>query len=174
MSEQELQQAFISYLSQKYQVAPEQIEALAQQLGQEGLKQEYAEFMQLLQQQQQGMVQQGAIPMQRMGGAINYLRQLRGECPTGYNLSYYKKGGKLCKKCVKKADDGDKFSKSLEKFNQKKKSNKTQEYSNKDEYYIDYRNAPGLQDISFETNQNPLTKIKQNSSTFIKNQKKNN
>ena len=103
MNEQELQQAFIQYLAQKTGAKTQQeLEAAIQQLGEEGLKQAYAEFMQLIQQQQ--------VQAAKFGAKINYIKKLRGQCPDGYELQYYKSGGQLCKKCMKKQvmqDGGD-------------------------------------------------------------------
>lgn len=95
MNEQELQQAFIQFLAQKTGAKTQQeLEAAIQQLGEEGLKQAYAEFMQLIQQQQ--------VQAAKFGAKINYIKKLRGQCPDGYDLQYYKSGGQLCKKCIKK------------------------------------------------------------------------
>ena len=98
MNEQELQQAFIQFLAQKTGAKTQQeLEAAIQQLGEEGLKQAYAEFMQLIQQQQ--------VQAAKFGAKINYIKKLRGQCPDGYELQYYKSGGLLrkeCKKCMKK------------------------------------------------------------------------
>ena len=95
MNEQELQQAFIQFLAQKTGAKTQQeLEATIQQLGEEGLKQAYAEFMQLIQQQQ--------VRAAKFGAKINYIKKLRGQCPDGYELQYYKSGGQLCKKCMKK------------------------------------------------------------------------
>ena len=95
MNEQELQQAFIQFLAQKTGAKTQQeLEAAIQQLGEEGLKQAYAEFIQLIQQQQ--------VQAAKFGAKINYIKKLRGQCPDGYELQYYKSGGQLCKKCMKK------------------------------------------------------------------------
>ena len=95
MNEQELQQAFIQFLAQKTGAKTQQeLEAAIQQLGEEGLKQAYAEFMQLIQQQQ--------VRAAKFGAKINYIKKLRGHCPDGHELQYYKTGGQLCKKCMKK------------------------------------------------------------------------
>ena len=95
MNEQELQQAFIQFLAQKTGAKTQQeLEQVIQQLGEDGLKQAYAEFMQLVQQQQ--------VRAAKFGTKLNYIKQLRGQCPDVYNIEYYKSGGNLCKKCVKK------------------------------------------------------------------------
>ena len=95
MNEQELQQAFIQFLAQKTGAKTQQeLEQVIQQLGEDGLKKAYAEFMQMMQQQQ--------VQAAKFGAKINYIRSLRGQCPEGYELQYYKAGGQLCKKCRKK------------------------------------------------------------------------
>ena len=98
MDEQQLQQAFIQFLAQKTGAkTQEELESVIQQMGEEGLKQAYAEFMQLLQQQQ--------VRAARFGAKLNYIKSLRGQCPDGYEISYYKIGGTLCKKCMKKQQE---------------------------------------------------------------------
>lgn len=95
MNEQELQQAFIQFLAQKTGAKTQQeLEQVIQQLGEDGLKKAYAEFMQMMQQQQ--------VRAAKFGAKIDYIRSLRGQCPEGYELQYYKAGGQLCKKCMKK------------------------------------------------------------------------
>ena len=95
MNEQELQQAFIQFLAQKTGAKTQQeLEAAIQQLGEEGLKQAYAEFMQAMQQQQ--------VQAAKFGAKLNHIKKLRGQCPDGFEIQYYKSGGNLCKKCVKK------------------------------------------------------------------------
>lgn len=95
MNEQELQQAFIQFLAQKTGAKTQQeLEAVIQQLGEEGLKQAYAEFMQMMQQQQ--------VQAAKFGAKLSYIKRLRGQCPEGYEIEYFKSGGQLCKKCAKK------------------------------------------------------------------------
>lgn len=96
MNEQQLQQAFIQFLAQKTGAKTQQeLEAAIQQMGEQGLQQAYQEFMQMMQQQQVQRAQRGA--------KLNYIKMLRGQCPEGYEMQYYKTGGRLCKKCVQKA-----------------------------------------------------------------------
>lgn len=100
MNKQQLQQAFIQYLAQKTGAKSQQeLEAVIQQLGEEGLKQAYAEFMKMMQQQQ--------VQAAKFRAKLNYIKQLRGNCPEGYELEYYKTGGRLCKKCMKKQIGGE-------------------------------------------------------------------
>ena len=92
MNEQQMQQAFIEFLAQKYQLKSEQeLEAKIQELGEKGLKAEYAEFQKLMSEQQSRKMMFGA--------KLNYIKGLRGQCPVGTELRYYKVGGKVCAKC---------------------------------------------------------------------------
>lgn len=93
----------MQYLQQKSGAQTQQeFEAYIQQLGEEGLQQEYAQFMQMMQQQQ--------VAARKFGGMLNYVGKLRGVCPEGYEMQFFKQGGQICKKCVKKAkmEDGGK------------------------------------------------------------------
>lgn len=93
MNEQELQQAFLQYLMQKTGAQNEQqLEQVVQQLGEDGLKQAYAHFMQEMQQQQ--------VQAAKFGAKLNYIRKLNGQCPEGMEMYYYKQGGRLCRKCM--------------------------------------------------------------------------
>ena len=122
MNEKQLQQAFIQFLAQKTGAKNQQeLEAAIQQLGEEGLKQAYAEFMQMMQQQQ--------VQAAKFGAKLNYIKSLRGQCPEGYEISYYKVGGTLCKKCMKKQekmqDGGNMPDDPIEQFKCGKKTKKT-------------------------------------------------
>lgn len=110
MNEQQLQQAFIQFLAQKTGAKTQQeLEAAIQQLGEQGLQQAYQEFMQLMQDQQ--------VQAAKFGAKLNYIRGLRGHCPEGYELQYYKSGGQFCKKCMKKQQEGGKtFQNPIEQF----------------------------------------------------------
>ena len=99
-AKQQMQQIFMSYLSQKYNT--DDINTLIQKLqstpGEQGetkLEDEMIEFKQVLQQQQ------GEPQMAKDGTKLNYLKQLRGQCPEGTELKYFKEGGTICSKCVK-------------------------------------------------------------------------
>lgn len=123
MNEQQLQQAFIQFLAQKTGAKTQQeLEAAIQQMGEEGLRQAYAEFMQLIQQQQ--------VQAAKFGAKLNYIKSLRGQCPEGYEISYHKVGGTLCKKCIKKKqqmEDGGKAPKdAIDEFKQNKTKKKAQ------------------------------------------------
>ena len=63
--------------------------------------------LQVLVQKGQQMMTQSA----RLGAKLNYLKQLRGNCPEGQKLEYHKVGGKMCAKCggsIKRAAKGSK------------------------------------------------------------------
>lgn len=93
MNEQQLQQAFLQYLMQKTGAQNEQqLEQVVQQLGEDGLKQAYVQFMQEMQQQQ--------VQAAKFGAKLNYIRKLNGQCPEGMEMYYYKQGGRLCRKCM--------------------------------------------------------------------------
>lgn len=38
----------------------------------------------------------------RLGAKLNYLRSIKGSCPEGQELVYFKEGGRVCKKCIQK------------------------------------------------------------------------
>ena len=38
----------------------------------------------------------------RLGAKLNYLRSIKGSCPEGQELVYFKEGGRVCKKCIEK------------------------------------------------------------------------
>ena len=88
---------------QKAQQTIEQIMGAAQQ-GDEQATQ-IAQMIQAIAQQ----MQQGQVQAAKFGAKLDYTRQLRGLCPEGYEMQYFKSGGRLCKKCVakqKKMEEG--------------------------------------------------------------------
>lgn len=92
MDEKKIQQIFVQFLAQKYKLKSQQeLEAKIQELGEEGLKAEYAEFQQVMAQQQTRKAMFGA--------KLNYIKGLKGQCPQGYEMKYYKDGGRVCAKC---------------------------------------------------------------------------
>lgn len=122
MNEQELQKAFMAYLiedaaAQGMQIQTEQdLQAYAQQLGEEGLKAKYQEFMQKM---------QGGVKA-ALGAKLNYIHKLKGNCPEGEELVYMKQGGRVCPVCQKKAEkakSGDKLQKknAIADFKEKRK-----------------------------------------------------
>ena len=99
MNEQQLQQAFLQYLAQQTGVKSQQeLEQVIQQMGEDGLKQAYAQFMQAMQQQQ--------VQAAKFGAKLNYIKKLNGQCPQGMEMHYYKEGGRLCKKCTQAKQNG--------------------------------------------------------------------
>ena len=38
----------------------------------------------------------------RLGAKLNYLRSIKGSCPEGQELVYFREGGRVCKKCIQK------------------------------------------------------------------------
>jgi hypothetical protein len=64
------------------------------------LEQALTQFMQEIQQQQTQMAKHGA--------KLNYVKQLKNQCPEGYELQYFKQGGNVDCGCVKKNKDGGK------------------------------------------------------------------
>ena len=103
-NEQELQKAFMAFLiedaaAQGVQIQSEQdLQAYAEQLGEEGLKAKYQEFMQRM---------QGGIKAQ-LGAKLSYIRRIKGLCPEDQELVYMKEGGRVCAKCMQKAQNGTK------------------------------------------------------------------
>lgn len=45
-----------------------------------------------------------AIKSAKRGAKLNYIKFLRGNCPEGEEVVYFKKGGEICKACQKKHD----------------------------------------------------------------------
>ena len=92
MNEKKIQQAFIQFLAQKYQLKSQQeLETKIKELGNDGLKAEYAEFQKVIAQQQSRKMMFGA--------KLNYIKGLKGQCPQGYEMKYYKECGRVCAKC---------------------------------------------------------------------------
>jgi hypothetical protein len=73
-------------------------------------------FQQVIQAIEQGDVQSAkqlikklaGTPMARYGAKLNYIRSLKGECPEGQEVKYFKQGGQMKCKCVDKAAGGEK------------------------------------------------------------------
>lgn len=73
-------------------------------------------FQQVIEAIQQGDVQSAkqlikklaGTPMARYGAKLNYIRSLKGECPEGQEVKYFKQGGQMKCKCVDKAAGGEK------------------------------------------------------------------
>ena len=79
----------------------QQIQAAAEQ----GDKQA-TQIMQFIQQIIQQMQQQAQKA--KYGAKLQYLALLRGECPEGTHMAYFKAGGQICKKCVQNQIQQDK------------------------------------------------------------------
>lgn len=106
MDEQQLQQQIVQLVQaamQGNQQATEQIQQIMQ-AAQQG-DQQAAQIAQMIQQVAQQMQQQ-QVRAAKFGAKLNYIRQLKGQCPEGYKMEYYKKGGQLCKRCMKVHQDG--------------------------------------------------------------------
>lgn len=102
----------------------EQFMEYLQGIGEDGVNQYIQQMSQdkdFLEQYKAYKEQQG-VQAAKFGMKINYLRTLRGACPYGEEMVYYKKGGKMCKKCVKK-DKGiaKKYQNPIEEFRAQKK-----------------------------------------------------
>lgn len=92
------QKAFVAYLIQASGVDSEdELNDYIQDLGQEGLQKELEKFEELM---TQGTEQ---VPAAAKGAKLNYIKSLRGQCPDGFEMQYFKKGGVMCSQCIKKA-----------------------------------------------------------------------
>lgn len=92
------QQEFVAYLIQASGVETEdELNDYIQDLGQEGLQRELAKFEELM---TQGTEQ---VQAAAKGAKLNYIKSLRGQCPEGFEMQYFKKGGVMCSQCIKKA-----------------------------------------------------------------------
>lgn len=121
-NQEELQKAFMAYLIQDAQAqgiqlqSEQDLQAYAEQLGEDGIKAKYQEFIQKM--------QGGA--MAKLGAKLQYYKKLKGICPEGYEMTYFKVGGKICKSCQKKQmEKGGKAQKKLnavQKFKQERKT----------------------------------------------------
>lgn len=115
MDEQQLQQQIVQLVQaamQGDQQATQQIQQIMQ-AAQQG-DQQAAQLAQMIQAVAQ-QLQQQQVQAAKFGAKLNYIKQLRGVCPEGYEMQYFKQGGpmgtKLCKQCVakqKKMEEGGK------------------------------------------------------------------
>lgn len=65
-------------------------------------------------------MQQGTNPViARLGAKLNYLRSLKGNCPEGMDIEYYKCGGQVKKKFIKKNACGSKGMAAIKAFKDK-------------------------------------------------------
>lgn len=91
---------------QQNQQAISEVQSLTQQAQQ---KDEQA--MQKIQLIQATCIYLQSAQMARLGAKLNYIKQLRGICPEGYEMQMFRSGGRVCKKCMKKkAEQGTKMS----------------------------------------------------------------
>lgn len=107
MNEQQLQQQIVQLVQaamQGDQQASQQIQQIMQ-AAQQG-NQQAAQIAQMIQAVTQQM-QQSQIQADKKGAKLNYLRELKGQCPEGYELGYLKAGGHICKRCMKKQEGGE-------------------------------------------------------------------
>lgn len=95
--------ALVQAAMQGDQQAQQQIQQIAQ-AAQQG-DQQAAQIAQMIQQVAQQLQGQQA-QMAKFGAKLNYLKFLKGECPEGYEMQMFKRGGTVCKKCMKKAQEG--------------------------------------------------------------------
>ena len=96
----------------------EQIAQLVQLLVQAGAAQDENQAMQIIQMASQGdqqaqqvvqqVVQQAQqTPSAKLGAKLKYLSKLKGICPEGQEMVYFKAGGRICKACCgKKMQNG--------------------------------------------------------------------
>ena len=96
--------ALVQAAQQGDQQAQQTIQQI-QQAAQQG-DQQAAQIMQLIQQITQQMQQQ--VQAARHGAKLNYLASLRGYCPQGSHLEFFKIGGQICKKCMQNKVQEDK------------------------------------------------------------------
>lgn len=93
----------------------EQVRQLVQAAAQ-GNKEASAQIQQIVSAAEQGdqqaqqilyLIQQEiqAMQMAKRGAKLNYIKSLKGDCPEGEELVYFKKGGMLCKACEKKKQE---------------------------------------------------------------------
>lgn len=96
MEKQQLQKLFTAFLIQQSGAKTEQeLTDFVKQLGEDGLKSMYQKFIQSMQEGTQSA---------KNGAKLNYIKSLRGKCPEGFELGYFKEGGKVCAKCVAKQE----------------------------------------------------------------------
>ena len=97
--------ALIQAAQQGNEEAIKAIQQIKQQADQGDQK--AAALMQAMNAIAQQMQAQPAQPTQkvmaRLGAKLNYIRTIRGECPEGQQLVYFKQGGRVCKKCIEAA-----------------------------------------------------------------------
>lgn len=90
---------FTGYLLEKSGAQNEQdLQTWIKQQGQNQMKQHYADFESLLNSEKTQTMKNGA--------KLDYIKQLKGICPEGYEVSYFEQGGSVVKKCKKCEEKG--------------------------------------------------------------------
>ena len=95
------------------QQAIQQVQQTMQSMSQQDLEQVQQQAQQLMEQQTQKA---------QKGAKLQYLKLLKGTCPEGYDLNFYKKGGKVCSQCEKRM--AEKKQSPIEQFKSKNKKTK--------------------------------------------------
>ena len=123
MNEQEMQKAFVQFLIQDAQAqgipmeSEQDMQNYLQQLGEKGIEAKKQEFLKRWK----------GTPSKKLGGYLNQLHRMKGNCPDGYETLYMEDGGRVCPKCVKKAEKasgGSKLPKNeIDKFKERKHIN---------------------------------------------------
>lgn len=96
IEQEQLQQEFIQFLIQDAiqqgveLQTEEDLQNYIMQLGEEGLKIKQQEFLTTKQ-----------IKHAKYGTKLEYIKKLKGQCPEGEELVYFKRGGKVCSVCQK-------------------------------------------------------------------------
>ena len=105
--EQQIQEV-VMQISQMTGEQPETVMA-AIQAGGENFKQVIQALQQGDTQTAKQMIQQlaGGTPAMKRDAKLQYIKDLKGTCPDGTHLEYYRAGGRLCKKCMKNQDGGE-------------------------------------------------------------------
>ena len=107
---QQLAASLVQAVQQQDESAMQVLQAIQQQAeAGDQTAQAAAAAVQAVAEQMQGGAPQGApeaATMARLGAKLNYINYLRGKCPQGYEMQMFKKGGAICKKCVKKKESG--------------------------------------------------------------------
>lgn len=91
--QQQIMQAFASWAEQKG------LDINQIQNNPDAMEQAMTQFLQEMQQSQ--------AQAARHGAKLQYIKDLKGTCPDGTHLEYYKAGGRLCKKCMKNQEGGE-------------------------------------------------------------------
>ena len=96
-------QAQVMQLVQAAMNGDEQATQAIQQIMQAAQQgdQQAAQIAQMIQDVAKQM--QGQATAAKYGAKLSYIKSLRSGCPEGYEVSYHKKGGVLCKECVAKS-----------------------------------------------------------------------